>query len=246
MTDSPLRTLVILPTYDEKDNVTPLSEEILGLSSRIEILVVDDASPDGTGDVVEELGKRNSRIHLLRRSGKLGLGTAYLAGFQYGLDNGYDLIFTMDADRSHNPKYLPAMLEMLDDMDMVVGSRYVPGGGIDNWQLHRRLLSNFANFYTRAALRVTVHDCTAGFRGYRREVLETVDPFRVKSSGYSFLYEMVWRVTRAGFRIGEVPIVFEPRFAGASKINSSEIYIAAFRVLMIAIFPPKVPKRKDH
>lgn len=244
MTESNRRALVILPTYNEKDNVIPLSEGILAASPRLEILVVDDASPDGTGDVVEKIGEEDSRVHLLRRSGKLGLGTAYLAGFKYGLENGYDLIFTMDADRSHNPKYLPAMLEMLDDHDMVVGSRYVPGGGIENWPVHRRVLSTFANFYTRTALRVTVHDCTAGFRGYRREVLETVDPFRVKSSGYSFLYEMVWRVTRAGFRIGEVPIVFEQRVAGDSKINSSEIYVAAFRVLMIALFPPKVPKRR--
>lgn len=245
MTNPSSRALVILPTYNEKDNVAPLGEGILAASPQLEILVVDDASPDGTGDVVEKMSEQNPRVHLLRRSGKLGLGTAYLAGFRYGLDNGYDLIFSMDADRSHNPKYLPAMLAMLEDHDMVVGSRYVPGGGLENWPLHRRLLSAFANFYTRTALRVTVHDCTAGFRGYRREVLETVDPFAVKSSGYSFLYEMVWRVTRAGFRIGEVPIVFEQRVAGDSKINSSEIYVAAFRVLMIALFPPKVPKRRS-
>lgn len=245
MTEQGLRALVILPTYDEKDNVVPLSEGILSASPQLEIVVVDDASPDGTGDVVAKLGEQDSRIHLLRRAGKLGLGTAYLAGFKYGLEHGFDLIFTMDADRSHNPKYLPAMLEMLKDKDMVVGSRYVPGGGIENWPIHRRLLSTFANFYTRTALRVTVHDCTAGFRGYRREVLETVDPFSVQSSGYSFLYEMVWRVSRAGFRIGEVPIVFEQRVAGDSKINSSEIYVAAFRVLMTALFPPDVPKRRD-
>ena len=243
MTEPIRRALVILPTYNEKDNVIVLSEGVLAESDKVEILVVDDASPDGTGDLVERAGEGEPRLHLLRRAGKLGLGTAYLAGFRYGLDEGYDAIFTMDADRSHNPRYLPAMLSLLEEDDMVVGSRYVPGGGIENWPVHRRLLSTFANFYARTMLRISVHDCTSGYRGYRREVLETVDPFEVKSSGYSFLYEMVWRVSRAGFRIGEVPIVFEERVAGDSKINSSEIYVAAFRVLMTALFPPDVPKR---
>lgn len=237
------RALVILPTYDERDNVLPLSLDILAAAPELEILVVDDASPDGTAQVVEEAQKSQPRIHLLRRSGKLGLGTAYLAGFRFGLDHGYDLIFTMDADRSHPPRYLPAMLEALEQHQMVIGSRYVPGGGIENWPVHRQMLSSFANFYARTLLRLSVRDCTGGYRGYRREVLENVDAFSVKSSGYSFLYEMVFRVHRAGYSIGEVPIVFEQRVAGQSKINSSEIYIAALRVLVTALFPPKVPKR---
>jgi dolichol-phosphate mannosyltransferase len=239
------RALVVLPTYNEKDNVVPLSEGILNASSNLEILVVDDNSPDGTGDVVSEMQASEPRLHLLRREGKLGLGTAYLAGFRYGLDRGYDYIFTMDGDRSHNPKYLSAMLQSLEHNDMVIGSRYVPGGGIENWPIHRRILSAFANFYTRALLRITTQDCTSGYRGYSREVLETVDPFEVKSSGYSFLYEMAWRVTRSGFEIGEVPIVFEQRVAGDSKIDSSEIYFAAWRVLMTALNPPPVPRRRD-
>lgn len=246
MTDAKRRALVILPTYNEKDNVLPLFEEILAVSEQLEILVVDDGSPDGTGDIVAEAQKSDPRIHLIRRKEKSGLGTAYLAGFLYGLDGGYDPIFTMDADRSHSPRYLPALLELLDHNDMVIGSRYVPGGGIENWPIHRRLLSKFANFYTRTMLRISVKDCTSGYRGYRREVLETVDPFQVKSSGYSFLYEMVWRVARAGFRIGEVPIVFEQRVAGDSKINSSEIYFAVLRVFITAISRPKVPRRKDR
>jgi len=243
MTDVTPRALVVLPTYDERDNILPLSESIFAAADNLEILVVDDASPDGTGDLVAEAGARDPRLHLLRRNAKLGLGTAYLAGFRYGLDRGYDIVFTMDADRSHHPRYLPEMLASLEINDMVVGSRYVSGGGIENWPLHRQILSRFANFYTRTMLGISVRDCTSGYRGYRREVLETVEPFEVKSSGYSFLYEMVWRVSRAGFRIGEVPIVFEQRVAGQSKINSSEIYVAAFRVLMTAVAPSKVPQR---
>jgi len=239
------RALVILPTYNEAKNILPLAAEILSADPTLEILVVDDNSPDGTGDIVADAMKEEPRLHLVRRAGKLGLGTAYLAGFRYGLDEGFDRIFTMDADRSHNPKYLPSMLESLDDHDMVIGSRYVPGGGIENWSRRRRILSAFANFYTRLLLRIDVSDCTGGYRGYSREVLETVDPFDVRSSGYSFLYEMAWRVSVAGFSIGEVPIVFEDRYAGDSKIDSSEIYLAAWRVLMTALRPPKIsPKRR--
>ncbi len=245
MTNKDTRALVILPTYNERDNIIPLSQGILSESSILEILVVDDNSPDGTGDVVAVAQASEPRLHLLRREGKQGLGTAYLAGFRHGLDRGYDYIFTMDGDRSHNPKYLPAMLASLEHNDMVIGSRYVPGGGIENWPIYRRGLSAFANFYTRALLRISVHDCTSGYRGYSREVLDTVDPFAVKSSGYSFLYEMVWRVTHAGFSISEVPIVFEQRVAGDSKIDSTEIYFAAWRVLMTALRPPPVPSRRE-
>jgi dolichol-phosphate mannosyltransferase len=237
------RTLVILPTYNEAENVLPLTGEILAADPCIEILVVDDNSPDGTGDIAEVAGKSEPRLHLLRRAGKQGLGTAYLAGFRYGLENGFDRIFTMDGDRSHNPKYLPVMLDAMDEHDMAIGSRYVPGGGIENWPVHRRILSSFANFYTRLLLRITVNDCTSGYRCYSREILETVDPFSVRSSGYSFLYEMVFRVTRGGFSIGEIPIVFEQRIAGDSKIDSSEIYFAAWRVLMTALWPPTIPPR---
>jgi dolichol-phosphate mannosyltransferase len=233
-----MRTLVVLPTYDEADNVLPLSREILAIDRGLHILVVDDNSPDGTGDLVEQEGRREARLHLLRRPGKLGLGTAYLAGFRSGLDEGYDCILTMDCDRSHNPRYIPALLAALVDHDVVIGSRYVRGGGIVNWPWHRRSLSAFANLYARALLRVPVRDCTSGFRAYRREVLETVDPFEIRASGYSFLEEMAWRVHRCGFRIAEVPIVFEQRTAGVSKIDSGEIYRAAWHVLATALRPP--------
>lgn len=238
------RVLVVLPTYNEADNVLELAERVLDQHPSIEVLVVDDNSPDGTGRLVEAALAGQPRLHLLKRAGKLGLGTAYLAGFRYGLDGGFDRIFTMDCDFSHNPKYLPAMLAAMTTHDVVVGSRYVPGGGIENWPWNRRLLSKFANFYARKLLRLTLRDCTAGYRGYSSEVLETVDPFAIRSSGYSFLEEMAWRVTRCGFSIGEIPIVFEQRKAGNSKIESREIYLAAWYVLTTALRPPPLPSAR--
>ena len=235
------RILVILPAYNEAENVIELSELVLAQDARIHVLVVDDNSPDGTGDLVDGARQSEARLHLLRRPGKLGLGTAYLSGFRFGLEQNFDLIFTMDCDFSHNPSYLPGLIGLLAEHDMVIGSRYVPGGGIRNWPWPRRLLSRFANFYARILLRVEVHDCTAGYRGYRRKVLETVHPFQIRSSGYSFLEEMAWRVTRYGFSIGEVPIIFEQRVAGVSKIESAEIYLAAWYVLLTAFRPPELP-----
>jgi dolichol-phosphate mannosyltransferase len=242
-----VRTLVILPTYDEAENVLPLCREILASAPDLDALVVDDNSPDGTGDLVEKARRKEPRLHLLRRAAKLGLGSAYLAGFRFGLDHGYQRILTMDCDGSHDPSYLPAILAAAEGHDMVIGSRYVPGGGIVNWPRYRRWLSAFANLYTRILLRLPMHDNTSGFRCYGRVVLETVDPFRIRASGYSFLEEMAWRVQRAGFRIAEVPIVFEERRRGVSKIDSLEIYRAAWHVLATALFPPEVTRveRKD-
>jgi dolichol-phosphate mannosyltransferase len=237
------RTLVILPTYNEAENVLGLAGEILAKVESIDILVVDDNSPDGTGDLVANFARTEPRIRLLRRARKLGLGTAYLAGFRFALENGYDFAVTMDSDRSHNPSYLPEMLAAMDTHDVVVGSRYVWGGGILNWPKHRVLLSAFANGYARLLLRLPIRDCTSGFRCYRRAVLERVDPWSVRGSGYSFLEEMAWRVTRCGFRMGEIPIVFEQRVAGKSKIDSSEIYRAAWHVLATALRPPKIAAR---
>lgn len=236
-----MRSLVVLPTYNEAENVLRLAEEAFAQVPELEILVVDDASPDGTGELVAGAMAGEPRLHLVRREGKLGLGTAYLAGFRYGLEHGYGRILTMDCDFSHHPRYLPDLLAAMADHDMVIGSRYVPGGGVANWPLHRRGLSTFANFYTRLLLRLPVRDCTSGFRCYSRTVLETVDPFQVRSSGYSFLEEMVFRVHRAGFRIGETPILFEDRERGTSKINRSEIWRAAWHVLHTALRPPPRP-----
>jgi len=234
------RSLIVLPTYNEAGNAIALIREVLSVDPCLSVLVVDDNSPDGTGDLVEAEAASEPRLQLLRRPAKLGLGTAYLAGFRMALDQGFGRAFTMDADGSHHPRYLRAMLEAADTHDMVIGSRYVPGGGIQDWPAHRRWLSAFANLYARSLLRLPVRDVTAGFRCYSREILETVEPFEVRSSGYSFLEEMAWRVHTCGFSICEVPIVFEQRVAGESKIGSSEIYRAAWHVLATAVWPPRL------
>jgi dolichol-phosphate mannosyltransferase len=233
--------LVILPTYDEAENVIDLGTQVLAADPRLDILVVDDNSPDGTAALVERAARDEPRLSLLRRPRKLGLGSAYLAGFRHGLDQGYEAVLTMDCDFSHHPRYLPALLAGLGRYDLVIGSRYVPGGGIANWPRHRRALSAFANLYARTLLRLPVRDCTSGYRLYRREVLETVDPFASRASGYSFLEEMVCRVHRAGFRVGETPILFEDRQRGQSKISRSEIARAAGHVLVTALRPPPRP-----
>ena len=239
--DRPPRSLVVLPTYNEAENVEPMIREVLAAAEDLAVLVVDDGSPDGTADLVRRARAEpdlTPRVHLIEREGKLGLGTAYLAGFRYGLEQGFERVLTMDCDFSHKPAYLPDLLAGMANHDMMIGSRYVPGGGIRNWPWHRKFLSGFANVYTRALLRLPVRDCTSGFRCYSREVLEKVDPFAVRSSGYSFLEEMVWRVQRKGFRIGEVPILFEDRERGQSKIDGSEIYRAAWHVLTTAFRKP--------
>jgi dolichol-phosphate mannosyltransferase len=232
-----VRNLVVLPTYDEAPNVLGLVAEVLAIDASLEILVVDDASPDGTGDLVERAARAEPRLRLLRRPAKLGLGTAYLAGFRHGLDGGYDRVLTMDCDRSHHPRHIPALLAAMARCDLAIGSRYVPGGGILNWPRSRRALSAFANLYARTLLRIPVRDCTSGFRCYAREALAAVDPFGIRASGYSFLEEMAWRIHCRGFRIAEVPIVFEQRTAGVSKIDSSEIYRAIWHVLVTALRP---------
>lgn len=239
-----MRAIVILPSYNEAENVLLLSADVLSRDGVLDVVVVDDNSPDGTSDLVSGAMADEPRLHLVKRPAKLGLGSAYQAGFKYALENGYDLVFTMDCDYSHHPKHLPQFLDSIaQGNDMVVGSRYIPGGGVSNWPIPRRLLSRFANAYTRLLLRVPVHDCTAGYRCYTREVLETVDVSAIQSSGYAFLEDMVMRVHRAGFQIHEVPIIFEDRTRGASKINHSEIYLAAWHVLKTAFYAPSVNKR---
>jgi len=240
------KALVVIPTYNESANIRPLVEEILQQSEGVHVLVVDDASPDGTGEIVDDLcAECDGRVFCIHREGKLGLGTAHIAGFTYGGDQGYGRVVTMDGDRSHSPSYLPEMLAAAERFDMVIGSRYAPGGGLLNWPLHRRLLSLWANMFTRALLRLPVADCTSGYRCYSKEVLDTVEPGNVRGSGYSFLEQMVWKVHTAGFRVGEVPIIFKDRHAGASKIDKSEVFRAAWHVLATAIAPPSVPKRRS-
>ncbi len=236
-----MRTLVVIPTYNEAENILPLIKQVIAHRNDLDVLVVDDASPDGTSDLVAEAKTTQAHLHLIRREAKLGLGGAYLAGFHYGIEHRYDLVVTMDGDFSHHPRYIPALLDAAARSDLAIGSRYIPGGGIVNWPIHRRLLSAFANLYVRSLLRLPVRDCTSGFRGYRLEVLERVDIDAVRASGYSFLEEMVWRVHHAGFRIREFPIVFEDRHRGVSKINRSEIFRAVGHVLATAFRSPPAP-----
>ena len=239
------RSLVVLPTYNEAENVLRMASEVLATAPELEVLVVDDGSPDGTGALVRGAMESEPRLHLVERAGKLGLGTAYLAGMAFGLERGFANILTMDCDFSHKPSYLPNLIAGMRDHDMMIGSRYVPGGGIANWPAHRRFLSAFANLYTRVLLRLPTHDNTSGFRCYSREVLETIDTESIKSSGYSFLEEMVFRVHRAGFQIGETPILFEDRVLGTSKIDRSEIFRAALHVFTTALRPPPRAKRRS-
>jgi dolichol-phosphate mannosyltransferase len=237
-----MQTIVIIPTYNEVENLGPLTEQILALSPELHIVVVDDSSPDGTGQLADELARRQQKIHVVHRSGKLGLGTAYCTGFKYALAAGADLIMTMDADFSNHPRYIPQLIALAETCDLTIGSRYVDGGGVRNWGLKRRILSWTANLIARTALGLQAHDCTAGFRCYRREVLEKVNPESILSSGYSFLVEMLFRCQRSGYKVGEVPIIFENRRHGESKISEREIYKAGYTVLRLSL--ERLPGRK--
>jgi dolichol-phosphate mannosyltransferase len=210
---------VVVPTYNERENIGALIPRILDLP-RFRVLVVDDGSPDGTGSVVADLAQQEARVELLSRPGKQGLGTAYIAGFRRALAEGADFIFEMDADFSHDPSYLPVLLEAAEtSYDVVLGSRYVEGGGTANWGAVRQLISRGGNVYARLILGLPVMDATGGFRCYRREVLEAIQLDQIRSNGYSFQIEMVYRTLRAGFRIGEVPILFPDRRVGQSKMS---------------------------
>ena len=225
-----LKTIAIIPTYNESDNIAPLIENLLELDVPLHVLVVDDNSPDGTGAIVEQLTQEDKRIQIIHRPKKMGLGTAYTAGFELALQQGYERIITMDADFSHNPRYIPVLLDLTNDCDLSIGSRYVPGGGVRLWGIHRRALSRGANLLARIALGLKANDCTAGFRCYRAEVLRTVQPQSIRADGYSYLVEMLWRVEGAGFSVAETPIVFTDRRQGSSKISRNEIFKAALTV----------------
>ena len=210
---------VVVPTYNERENIGALIPRILE-QPRFRVLVVDDGSPDGTAEVVADLARDEPRVGLLSRSGKQGLGTAYVAGFRRALDEGAEFVFEMDADFSHDPRYLPALLDATEARyDMTLGSRYVRGGGTENWGLGRQLISRGGNIYAGTILGLPVADATGGFRCYRRRVLETIPLDRIRSNGYSFQIEMVYRAQRAGFHIGEVPILFPDRRVGQSKMS---------------------------
>jgi dolichol-phosphate mannosyltransferase len=224
---------IIIPTYNEAENIALLVTGILGLAIGSRIIIVDDNSPDGTGDLADELSAECPSIQVIHRSGKLGLGTAHIAGMQAALASGADRILTMDADFSHHPRYVPDLLRSLDQFDVVIGSRYVPGGGTLFCTAPRKALSRGANLFARTVLSLQAGDATAGFRGYRREVLESIALDTIVSNGYSFLIEMLYRCQGKGWRIGEVPIVFENRQRGASKISKTEIFRAMQTVLRL-------------
>jgi dolichol-phosphate mannosyltransferase len=213
------KSLVIVPTYNELENIPRIIPAVLSQDENIHILIVDDGSPDGTGKFVMEEMKKNDRIHLLEREKKMGLGTAYLAGFKYALQNNYDFIFEMDADFSHDPNELKNFLVAIKDNDLVLGSRYINGVRVLNWPMARLLLSFFASVYTRIITGMPVKDATGGFKCFRRKVLEAIDLDKVKSNGYSFQIEMTFKVYSKGFKIKEIPIVFSDRVKGHSKMS---------------------------
>jgi dolichol-phosphate mannosyltransferase len=220
---TPVRAAAIVPTYNEIENLEPLVQQLLGLNVGLGVIVVDDNSPDGTGAVADRLAAEHAEVQVIHRPGKLGLGTAYRAGFKLALQQGIPRVLTMDADFSHQPRFIPAMLARCEDYDLVIGSRYVRGGGTQYCTAWRILLSRGANLFAKVMLGLQAYDCTAGFRCYRREVLERIDLDGILSEGYSFLIEMLYRVQQAGFRVGEVPILFVNRRHGTSKISRREI-----------------------
>lgn len=225
-----MKTIVTIPTYNEIENIEKLINEIFSVLPETHVLIVDDNSPDGTAKKVDEMKKDNDRIHLIVRPEKNGLGTAYIAGFEYALELGFDVIFEMDADFSHDPKDLPRLLEALDDNDLVIGSRYVTGINVVNWPLRRLFLSYGANLYTRIITGLPIKDATGGFKAFRAEALSKIDLTKVKSNGYGFQIEMNYLLWKSGARLKEIPIIFIDRRSGVSKMNKKIIYEAVFLV----------------
>jgi dolichol-phosphate mannosyltransferase len=241
-----VRALVVIPTYNEAESVVEVIDRVLAAEPRADVLVVDDGSPDGTAKLALERSEREPRVHLLERSGKHGLGAAYRAGFGWGLERGYDALVEMDADLSHPPERLPGLLDGLADADLVIGSRYVPGGRTVNWSRSREAISRGGNTYVRLALGVPVHDGTAGYRAYRREVLEELPVEAVRSNGYCFQIEMVHKAWQEGFRVVEVPITFTERASGVSKMSRQIVAEALLRVTQWALTGGRRRARRHH
>jgi len=229
------RALVLLPTYNEKDNVEKITGQIVAVDPRLEVLIIDDNSPDGTGQIADRLAAANPRVKVLHRPGKQGLGRAYIAGFHYGIEHKYDYILEMDADFSHQPKYLADHLKNIQSCDLSLGSRYIKGGGVENWPKTRWAISYFANLYSRVVTGLPVRDATGGFKCFRRAVLEALDLDAIRSNGYSFQIEVSYRAWLKGFVIREFPIIFVEREAGHSKFSKKIIYEAVFMVLYLGL-----------
>lgn len=244
------RVLVIVPTYNERENVSDAVRRVLEQTPTADVLVVDDNSPDGTGDLVAEMAQSESRIRLLRRKGKLGLGTAYLEGFQLALADGYSYIMEMDADLSHDPAEIPNFLNAIINADLVIGSRYIEGVNVVNWPLSRLMLSYFASVYTRLFTGIPIRDTTSGFKCFRREVLEAIDLNSVRSGGYAFQVEMNWRAWMEGFRLKEIPIIFVDRTVGRSKMSREivrEAMVIVWKLSLAGLFHrPKRRRSHEH
>ena len=222
-----MKTLIVTPTYNERDNLETFLDGVFEVAPEVHVLIVDDASPDGTGDLADQIAQRDNRVRVLHRAEKLGLGSAYLDAFRRGLDEGYELLLEMDTDLSHDPRYLPEFFRAVEEgADVVIGSRNVPGGGVEGWGPLRHFVSKGGSVYSRTLLGLSVRDLTSGYKAFRREVLEALDLGSVRSEGYSFQVEMTYRAIRRGFQVREVPIVFVDRRAGQSKM-SRRIFIEA-------------------
>lgn len=230
-----MKSIVIIPTYNEKENITPLITEVLKLNPNVHILVVDDNSPDGTGKIVQSLAEGNSQVHLLSRTQKEGLGRAYIAGFKWALQNQFEIITEMDADFSHRPVDLTKILEVMRNSDFVVGSRYVPGGGTQNWSLLRKIISRSGGIYSRMILGYPLNDWTGGFNSWKAETLQAIGLDLIQSNGYSFQIELKYRALKAGKKGVEVPILFEDRRVGQSKMSSKIVLEALGRVIGLRI-----------
>jgi dolichol-phosphate mannosyltransferase len=225
-----MKALVIIPTYNEKENAEKIVAEVLEVDDRLDVLIVDDNSPDGTGELAEEMSKLNTRLRVIHREEKLGLGSAYVAGFKYALEQGYELIFEMDADFSHDPRDLKLFVDEINDCDLVIGSRYTNGVSVINWPMSRLLLSYFANVYAKTVTGAPLHDLTGGYKCFRREVLEAVNLDEIASDGYAFQIEVNYKAYKKGFRVKEMPIIFVERRSGSSKMSRRIIWEAFFLV----------------
>ena len=230
-----MKTLIISPTYNEKENILELLRQIWQVNPEYDILIIDDNSPDGTGDIVKNKIKENSNLHIIEREGKLGLGTAYCTGFKWALENNYDKIVQMDADLSHNPEDIPRLLEESNSFDVIIGSRYVNGVNVVNWPMRRLLLSYFANLYAKIIIGLPIIDATGGFKCFNSKVLRAIDLTKIKSEGYSFQIEMNTKSKQNGFSLKEIPIIFVDRTVGKSKMTKKIIYEAAWVVLKMRL-----------
>jgi dolichol-phosphate mannosyltransferase len=229
------RILVVIPTYNEAENIPQLIPAVLQQAPNLDILIVDDGSPDGTGAIIKKMMAMDSRLHIIERQGKQGLGTAYVRGFRYAIEHGYDFVFEMDADFSHNPNDIPVFLAKIQDADLVLGSRYIDGVRVLDWPMNRLLLSYSANVYTRIMTGLPIHDATGGFKCFRIAALKAINLDKIRSNGYAFQIEMSFKVWKKGFRILEVPIIFADRKVGTSKMSGNIVYEAVFMLMKLRL-----------